>query len=177
MFRSRGFSIVTAIFLLVILAALGAFMLNVSSGQHLALAKDVDGSRAVQAARLGAEWGAYQVLRNPSGTFISDAANGCNQKLYHSATTANATHTTTLGALAFQDLSGLDGLPGFTVTVRCGSGGAANVYSEAGASFRVYQIVATACNRPDLASATGGCPNSSAGENYIERQVQLTVSQ
>lgn len=172
MFRSRGFSIVTAIFLLVILAALGAFILSVSSTQHLSFAKDVDGSRAVQAARLGAEWGAYQVLRNPSGTFINHATDGCNQKAYYSVALAN------LNALAFQDLSGLLGdLSGFTVTVRCGAGGAGNIYSESGSTFRIYQIVATACNQPVSPAPTGGCPNSSPGANYVERQIQMTVNQ
>jgi len=62
----RGFTIVAAIFLLVVLAALGAFVLTVSSSQHMASAQDLQGARAYQAARSGIEWGAYQVLRNSS---------------------------------------------------------------------------------------------------------------
>lgn len=63
---ARGFTIVAAIFLLVVLAALGAFVLTVSSSQHMASAQDLQGARAYQAARSGIEWGAYQVLRNSS---------------------------------------------------------------------------------------------------------------
>lgn len=62
----RGFAIVAAIFLVVVLAALGAFMLTFSSVQHITLAQDVQGTRAYQAARTGIEWGAYQVLINSS---------------------------------------------------------------------------------------------------------------
>lgn len=50
-----GFTIVAAIFLLVVLAALGAFMLSISNTQHLTSAQDVQGSRAYWAARAGLE--------------------------------------------------------------------------------------------------------------------------
>ena len=62
----RGFAIVAAIFLVVVLAALGAFMLTFSTVQHITSAQDVQGTRAYQAARTGIEWGAYQVLINSS---------------------------------------------------------------------------------------------------------------
>lgn len=53
----RGFAAVTAIFLLVVMAALGAFMLTFSNTQQLTSAQDVQGSRAYWAARAGLEWG------------------------------------------------------------------------------------------------------------------------
>ena len=59
----RGFSLVTAIFLLVVLAALGAVMVTFSTAQQQSFAIDVLGSRAYQAARAGIEWSAYQVLK------------------------------------------------------------------------------------------------------------------
>lgn len=62
----RGFAIVSAIFLLVVLAALGAFMVTLSTVQHTTSTQDVQGTRAYQAARAGVEWGAYQILRNTS---------------------------------------------------------------------------------------------------------------
>lgn len=61
--RARGFSIVSAIFLLVVLAGLGAAMLNVATVQHTESALDVQGARAYQAARAGVEWGLYQQLQ------------------------------------------------------------------------------------------------------------------
>lgn len=62
--KSRGFSIVTAIFLLVVLAALGAAIVIVSTTQQIGSAMDVQGSRIYQAARAGIEWGAYKRLRS-----------------------------------------------------------------------------------------------------------------
>lgn len=51
-----GFALVSAIFLLVILAALGAFMLTFSNTQQLTSAQDVQGSRAYWAAKGGIQW-------------------------------------------------------------------------------------------------------------------------
>ena len=53
----RGFAAIAAMFLLVLLAALGAFMLSFSNTQQLTSAQDVQGSRAYWAARAGLEWG------------------------------------------------------------------------------------------------------------------------
>lgn len=64
--RQAGFALPTAIFLLVILAALGAFALTVSTSQHAGAALDVQGERAYQAARAGIEWGLFQSARNGS---------------------------------------------------------------------------------------------------------------
>lgn len=61
-----GFSLVTAIFILVILAALGAAMVTFSSAQHGTVAMDIQSARAYQAARAGIEWGAYEALQVPS---------------------------------------------------------------------------------------------------------------
>lgn len=58
-----GFAIVSAIFLLVVLAALGAFMVTFSGVQHVTQAQDIQGSRAYWAARSGIEWGVYQAVK------------------------------------------------------------------------------------------------------------------
>jgi MSHA biogenesis protein MshP len=60
----QGFSLVSAIFLLVVLAFLGAAMVTFSTNQQQTAAMDVMGVRAYQAALAGVEWGAYQVLQN-----------------------------------------------------------------------------------------------------------------
>lgn len=62
--RQDGISIVTAIVLIVILAALAAFAVTVSRSQHQSAALDVLGARTYQAAQAGIEWGAWQVLRS-----------------------------------------------------------------------------------------------------------------
>lgn len=60
--QEGGFAIITAIFLLVVLGGLAAFMVTVTSAMHTSSALDLQGARAYQAARAGIEWGAYQVL-------------------------------------------------------------------------------------------------------------------
>ena len=65
-----GFAIVSAIFLLVALAALGAFMVTFSNTQHLTSAQDVQGSRAYWAAKGGIQWVAGAIIATnacPSG--------------------------------------------------------------------------------------------------------------
>ena len=65
-FHQRGFSLVSAIFLLVVLAGLGAAMTNFSATQNQSLSMDVLGSRAYQAANAGIEWAAYNIDVNSS---------------------------------------------------------------------------------------------------------------
>lgn len=62
----RGFSLVTAIFLLVVLAGLGVAMLSISGAHQISSALDVQGTRAYQAARAGIEWGLYRQIRDGS---------------------------------------------------------------------------------------------------------------
>ena len=53
---THGFASIAALFLLVVLAALGAFMVSISSSQQLTSAQDIQGSRAYWAAKAGLEW-------------------------------------------------------------------------------------------------------------------------
>ncbi len=62
----RGFAIISALFILIVLALLGAFVINISGAQHIGSAQDLLGSRAYQAARAGIEWGAYRQQQLPS---------------------------------------------------------------------------------------------------------------
>ena len=67
----KGFLLPAAIFILVILAALGAYALNITSLQQASSTQDVQGARAYQAARAGVEWAAYQVL-SPGTTALAN---------------------------------------------------------------------------------------------------------
>lgn len=58
-----GVSIIAAVFLLILFAALATYMLWLTSAQNRGSAQDVQGARAFQAARAGAEWGLFQLLR------------------------------------------------------------------------------------------------------------------
>ena len=69
---TRGFSLPTAIFLLVILSLLGAFMLSLSTTQSITSAQDVQGARAYRAARGGVEWALYNLKSvTPNACFAS----------------------------------------------------------------------------------------------------------
>ena len=61
-----GFSLVSAIFLLVVIAALGTFAVTLSTSQQQSSALDVMGARAYQAARAGIEWAAFHVANDPA---------------------------------------------------------------------------------------------------------------
>lgn len=70
----RGFAAIAAVFLLVVLAGLGAFMLTFSNTQQLTSAQDVQGARAYWAARAGLEWGLSSVMANPAACPAPPAA-------------------------------------------------------------------------------------------------------
>lgn len=146
--KQRGFSIVTAVFLVVVLALLGAFIVSVTGLQQSSQQLDVQGVRAYQAAHAGIEWGAYQVL-DPNHTLGTAALPDCPAS------------PTNLSSLA-QSLSV------FTVTVTC----AATSTTEGNRNIGAYQVVATACNQP----SGGSCPNPSPASGYVERQLEAVFS-
>lgn len=157
----RGFAIITAIFLLVILAAIGVAMVTLSTTQQTTSAIDVMGARAYQAARAGIEWALYQRL-NPqvpppyaSPTYCSSSS---------AAGLAGKTYT-------FPMPSGTSLSP-FTVTVKCTA--YANAPVPAANQIVVRVITATACTQP---SVTTGCPGTPSGTDYVERQVQVTLQE
>lgn len=59
-----GLGAIAAIMVLVILAALAAAIVTFSTGQQMALAQDIQSSRALQAAFAGTEWGLRRALKN-----------------------------------------------------------------------------------------------------------------
>jgi len=113
--RQSGFAAVAAIFLIVILAALGGFMLTFSNTQQLTSAQDLQGSRAVWAARAGLDWGVASVASCASFPETS-------KKTLPGATATPAT---------------FDG--GFTVTVGCTD----RSYTE-GSTIHIYTITSEA---------------------------------
>ncbi len=132
--KQQGFLLPAAIFILVILAALGAYALNITSVQQSTSLQDTQGTRAYQAARTGVEWAAYQVL-NPGNTALVNCP-ASPSVLY---------------------------IDNFAVTVTCSR---STNYYEQGTDHTIamYDISATA--RVGTAGTL----------NYIERQIQLTVS-
>jgi MSHA biogenesis protein MshP len=140
-----------AMFIIVTLAAIGVYLLTISTGQLAAGAQDEQGARAYQAARAGIDWGAFQVLRNSSGAFATTTC-----------TTVNPGDTLDLGTL------GAPGGTSFHATVTC----TRTTDTEGGATIRIYVIVATGCNRP---SCPVTVPDATYA-TYVERQLRLTVA-
>ncbi len=141
-----GFTMVTAIFILLVMASLGAFVVNISTTQQMASAQDVQGARAYQAARAGIEWGLYRVLDPDNTTAATMLPPDCP-----AASTVMS-------------------IQGFSVKVTCTRYPTAappnDYYKENGnvRSIRVYELQSTAT------TGTIGSPG------YIERQLQATVS-
>jgi MSHA biogenesis protein MshP len=145
----RGFSLVSAIFLLVVLAGLGVAMVNIFTVQQTSSALDVQGVRAYQAARAGIEWGLFQRLRNGDPYCIPGPANP----------------GPTVNSFALPPGTTLSS---FTVTVVCSR----TAFPGGVVALDRYRIVSTACNQP-----TGGanpiCPNANASPDYVQRVVQV----
>lgn len=158
-----GFALPSAIFLLVVLAALGAFMVNISITSQSSALLDVAGERAYQAANAGMEWARYRISTNATAA----TADACP-----AGTGWNAS-TTSL------DFPGSLTLTGYRASVECRvapDGGKTDVN---GVATTVYEIRVTACNKPTGAQLL--CPPANAGEQantrsaemgYVERQMQ-----
>lgn len=115
-----GFALVTAIFLLVILAGLGAAMVTISTSQHTTVAMDIQSARAYQAARAGIEWGAFQALQAaPPAGFICPALPSVGS------------HT--------MDFTGTP-LDGFATRVTCST----TTHSEGASTVTLYTLTSTA---------------------------------
>lgn len=62
--KAGGFSLLTTLFLLVVVAGLGGYLVSLASTQHLTSALAVQQSRAYYAALGGLEWVAYQIQQD-----------------------------------------------------------------------------------------------------------------
>lgn len=143
-----GFTLVSVLFILVVLAALGAALAQVGLRQQLGSAAEIEAARAYQAARGGLEWAAFQVLRNPAPPAAAPAC--------------FATSSFTLAGLA-----------GFTVTVSCTRTPGSGTLADGATTLAFYQLVANACNAP----SGGSCPAAGTpAQTYVERQLTWTVS-
>jgi MSHA biogenesis protein MshP len=113
--RQRGFSLVSAVFLLVVLTAAGAFMVRISGVQRTTTSFALLGPKAYHAARSGIEWAVYSAINVPASCPVG-------------VTTTNSFNLTE------------GGLVGFSVIVTCTS----TVHTEAGVPGTVFDISSTA---------------------------------
>jgi MSHA biogenesis protein MshP len=75
--RQAGFTLVSAIFLMVVLVTLGVSIVTLSSVQHATTAQQLQSVRATYAARAGVEWAAVKAAGGgcPAGTLtLTEAA-------------------------------------------------------------------------------------------------------
>lgn len=120
----RGISIIAAIFLLLLFAALAAMMANLTMTGNASSVQDFQGARAYQAARAGVEWGLYSVMQAPanaSPAAATDPLAGC-----------------------FASPAAITAIPDFTVSVSCELYPTVGDYQEGSRNLRLYRIVARA---------------------------------
>ena len=115
-----GAGLVTAIFLLVVLAGLGVAAVTLFNAQQAGSNADLDGARAYQAARAGIEWGLFEQLRQDRCA--------ARTSFGFPNTTVLASFRVTVSCQAIEGLAGEDGaaLP----------------------QTRRWRIAAVACNQP-----------------------------
>jgi MSHA biogenesis protein MshP len=79
--QQRGFALISGVFLITILFLLSAYLIGFRVQQDSSIALDANGSRAFAAAVSGAEWAAFNSLRNgmcAASTTLAFATAGLN---------------------------------------------------------------------------------------------------
>jgi MSHA biogenesis protein MshP len=122
-FRERGFTLVTALFLLVVLALLGLFIVSVFGLQQSSQALDVSGTRTYAGAQAGIEWALVQVLDPDNNDPLLVPANPQPPACF-------ATQAVPLGT----------SFPGIAVSVSC----SVTTTTELNRNVAVYLLTATA---------------------------------
>lgn len=91
--NQNGFTIVQAIFILVVLALLGSYMVRLSTVQQATTTQALLQARAYQAARAGIEWGIARVVGgSASGGTFAVAQTGCNVRVTITPAAGNPYH-------------------------------------------------------------------------------------
>ena len=142
--HEAGAGLVTAIFLLVVLAGLGVAAVTLFNAQQASSSLDQEGAKAYQAARAGIEWGLYAQLR-------------------HERCAAGT-------SFGFPDTSVLTS---FRVTVKCQSiEGLPDEEGVPVESTRRWRISAVACNQP-VQGACGEQASTSADYVQRRLEVEI----
>ena len=139
----RGVSLITAVFLIVILAGLSAAIVGVFTAQQHSSVLDIMGVRADQAARSGLEWGLHRQLRATPPRVACFAPSP--------VTFAMPANTA---------------MNGFSVTVSCSAG--ANV---AGNTTNRWTITSVACNRPAVAGCPNASADPDYIQRRVQAQL------
>ena len=121
----QGVSLLAAVFFLLLFSVLAALMANMVMTSNTTSALDVQGVRAYQAARAGAEWGLYAVLQDPANASPASAA-------------------APLAGCFTPSPKAIGAIPDFAVSVTCELFPLAGNAQEGTRNIRHYRIVSTA---------------------------------
>ena len=146
--KEAGVALVTAIFLLVILAGLATAVVSLSTSQQTSGVRDELGTRAFLAARSGMEW----------ALFVSQFGAGATPE-------ARLNINCQAGTRVSFPMPANNSLSGFTVSIGCVGGGASDP------NHLHIRLQATACNSP----VGGECPAANPGADYVQRTISAQL--
>lgn len=116
--RAHGFTMMSMLFILVVLAALGTALAALTQRQQLGSAGELAAAKAYQAAFAGLEWGSQQILRGAGKP----------------------------ACFATRSFVLPDQLADFTVTVSCTRTPGTGTLTDGDQDLAFYTLLATACN-------------------------------
>lgn len=95
----RGFTLIAAVFLITVIAALGLFMVSLSATQHQTTMLAALGAQGYYAARAGAEWAVYRALNGSAcaAAFAPGSLAGTMGDYTVTVTCSSTEHSTTSG--------------------------------------------------------------------------------
>jgi len=142
-----GVGLVTAIFLLVVLAGLGVAAVTLFNAQQASAGADMEGAKAYQAARAGIEWGLYEQLRQDR----------CAAR----------------NSFGFPNTSVL---ASFRVTVTCQAiEGLTDEEGAALPQTRRWRIGAVACNQPVQGECNAQASTTNTNPDYVQRRLEVEI--
>lgn len=142
--QQRGFTMMSMLFILVALAAMGVALASLSQRQQLGSAGELAAAKAYQAALAGLEWGSYQILPGA-------ARPAC---------------------FADKSFALPDQLSDFTVTVRCVRTPGAGTVNDGDTTLAFYDLTATACNITSGGACVSGSSSEPAyAERQLSRSL------
>jgi MSHA biogenesis protein MshP len=136
------------LFILVVLAALGTALAALTQRQQMGSAGELAAAKAYQAAFAGLEWGSHQVLR-------AGGQPAC---------------------FATRNIALPDQLTGFTVTVACTRTPGTGTVTDGDQALAFYTVVATACNIPSSGACPNGATTEPTyAERQLTRSLSIAA--
>jgi len=121
--QQQGFTLMTIIFIIVILALVGSYIVSLFGLTRATNTLALQGIRAYYAAQSGIEWGLFKISTPAGGPYVCPAG---------SAATCPTGYTGTQNILNLAQ----SGLTGFTVTLTC----CQNSVTEGTSTYKVFQL-------------------------------------